>query len=153
MSPMRYRHCFAEVLSRFPISPCLELCMTHISPRPGILAVLASSFVFIAAAQAPSLKGAFFKANNGQNVIGLDFDSTGALNVTVDGQAFSQSTWQAKADTVTFGTITGAPEGYNCPASAKYLWSIKDNSIAFTRISDDCEIRVQSLTALAWTKG
>jgi hypothetical protein len=128
--------------------------MTHTSQRPGILvAVLASSVVLIAAAQAPSLKGAFFKANNGTNVIGLDFDSTGALNVSVDGQAFSQSTWQAKADTVTFGSVTGAPEGYNCAASAKYLWSIKDSNISFTRIADDCEIRIQSLTGLAWTRG
>ena len=128
--------------------------MTHTSARPGILvAVLASSVVLIAAAQAPSLKGAFFKANNGTNVIGIDFDSTGALNVSVDGQAFSQSTWQAKADTVTFGAVTGAPEGYNCAASGKYLWSIKDNGISFTRIADDCEIRIQSLTGLAWTRG
>ena len=128
--------------------------MTHNSRRLGLLvAVLASSVVLIAATQAPSLKGAFFKANNGTNVIGLDFDSTGALNVSVDGQAFSQSTWQAKADTVTFGSVTGAPEGYNCAGSARYLWSIKDSSISFTRIADDCEIRIQSLTGLAWTRG
>jgi hypothetical protein len=128
--------------------------MTPRSRRRGIpVAILAFSVVLIAAAQAPSLKGAFFQANNGTNVIGVEFDSTGALNVSVDGQAFSQSTWQVRADTVTFGSISGAPEGYNCAASGKYLWAIKDNSIAFTRITDDCEIRVQSLTGLAWTKG
>lgn len=128
--------------------------MTHRSRRRGILlAILAFSVVLIAAAQAPSLKGVFFKANNGTNVIGIDFVSSGAVNVSVDGQAFSQSTWQVRADTVTFGSISGAPEGYNCAASGKYLWSIKDNSISFTRVTDDCEIRIQSLTGLTWTKG
>ena len=123
-------------------------------PRPGMLvAIFAFSVLLIGAAQAPSLKGTFIKANNGENVIGLSFDSTGALNVSVDGQAFLQSTWQAKADTVTFGTISGAPEGYNCAGSGKYLWSIKDQSVSFTRITDECEYRLQSLTGLAWTKG
>ena len=122
--------------------------------RPGfIVAILAFSVALIGAAQAPSLKGTFFKASNGTNVIGLDFDSTGALNVSVDGQAFSQTTWQVKADTVTFGTISGAAEGYNCPAIGKYLWSIKDNTVTFTIVADDCPIRVQSLPTLAWTRG
>ena len=128
--------------------------MMHTSRRPGmLLAIFAFALALVGAAQAPSLKGAFFKAHNGSNVIGINFDSTGALNVSVDGQAFSQTTWQVKADTVTFGTISGAPEGYNCAGSGKYLWSIKDNSISFTRVTDDCEYRMQSLTGLAWTKG
>ena len=128
--------------------------MSHTSLRPGyLIAILATSVVLIAAAQAPTLKGAFIKASNGTNVIGLDFDSTGALNVSVDGQAFSQTRWQAKSDTVTFGSISGAPEGYNCAASGKYVWSVKDNTVSFTRIADDCEYRWQSLTGLAWTKG
>ena len=105
------------------------------------------------AAQAPSLKGVFIKTNNGTNVIGLDFDSTGALNVSVDGQAFLQSTWQAKADTVTFGIISGAPEGYNCAGTGKYVWAIKENLVLFTRIADDCEYRQQAMTGMAWTKG
>jgi hypothetical protein len=128
--------------------------MWQTTRRPAIvIAVVTLAVLLTGAAQAPTLKGQFFKANNGTNVIGLDFDSTGALNVTVDGQAFSQSTWQAKADTVTFGAISGAPEGYNCPTSAKYLWSIKDNTIAFTNLNDDCPIRTQSLLQLAWTRG
>jgi hypothetical protein len=128
--------------------------MTHSSRRPGLLvAIFAFSVLLIGATQAGPLKGVFIKANNGTNVIGLDFDSTGALNVSVDGQAFLQSTWQAKADTVTFGTISGAPEGYNCAGTGKYLWSIKENSVVFTRIADDCEYRLQSLTGMAWTKG
>ena len=122
-------------------------------PRPlNVIALFACAVLLIGAAQAPTLKGGFFKANNGTNVIGIDFDTTGALNVTLDGQAFSQSTWQTKADTVTFGPVTG-PEGYACASGARYLWSIKDNTVSFTLISDDCAIRSQSLTALAWTKG
>ena len=128
--------------------------MTHSPRRPGILvAIFAFSVVLMGAAQAKSLKGVFIKANNGENVIGLAFDSTGALNVTVDGQAFLQSNWQAAADTVTFSPISGAPEGYNCAGSGKYLWSIRDNNVSFTRIADDCEYRLQSLTGMAWTKG
>ena len=128
--------------------------MSHTSRRPGILvAVFAFSVLLMGAAQAPSLKGVFIKANNGTNVIGLDFDSTGALNVSVDGQAFLQSTWQAKADTVTFGIISGAPDGYNCAGTGKYVWSIKDNLVLFTRIADDCEYRQQAMTAMSWTKG
>jgi hypothetical protein len=131
----------------------LELRMSHPFPRPfHVIAVFASAVLLIGAAQAPVLKGGFFKANNGTNVIGIDFDTTGALNVTLDGQAFSQSTWQTNADTVTFGPVTG-PEGYGCAAGARYLWSIKDNTASFTRLSDDCEVRIQSLTALAWTRG
>ena len=128
--------------------------MTHTSRRPGILvAVFALSVVLMGATQSNSLKGVFIKANNGENVIGLAFDSTGALYVSVDGQAFLQSTWQTGADTVTFGAISGAPEGYNCAGSGKYLWSIKDNNVSFTRLTDDCEYRVQSLIGMAWTKG
>ena len=128
--------------------------MTHFSRRPGLLvAIFAASVLSIGATQARSLKGVFIKANNGTNVIGLDFDSTGALNVSVDGQAFLQSTWQAKADTVTFAAISGAPEGYNCAGTGKYLWSIKENSVLFTRIADDCEYRQQAMTGMAWTKG
>jgi hypothetical protein len=128
--------------------------MTHTPRRPGILvAILVFSVVLIGAAQAPSLRGTFIKASNGTNVIGLDFDSTGALNVSVDGQAFLQTTWQGKADTVTFGVISGAPEGYNCAGTGKYVWSIKDNVVSFTRIADDCEYRMQSMIGLAWTKG
>ena len=127
--------------------------MSHTSRRPGILvAIFGFSVLLVGAAQAPSLKGEFYKANNGTNVIGIDFDSTGALNVSVDGQAFSQSTWKVKADTVDFGPITG-PEGYGCAAGARYLWVIKDNGVTFTRINDDCEVRMQSLTQLAWTRG
>lgn len=128
--------------------------MSQNSPRPfAVVTVFVFAVLLMGAAQAQSLKGKFFKASNGTNVIGLDFDSTGALNVSVDGQAFSQTTWQARADTVTFGTVSGAPEGYNCPASGKYLWSIKDNTITFTVVADDCPIRVQTLPTLAWTRG
>jgi hypothetical protein len=132
----------------------LELRMSPNSPRPlTVIAAFAVAVLLIgAAAQAPTLKGGFFKANNGTNVIGIDFDTTGALNVTLDGQAFSQSTWQLKADTVTFGPITG-PEGYGCPAGAKYTWSIKENTVTFALVADECEVRMQSLTALVWTRG
>ena len=128
--------------------------MTHTPRRPAILvAVFAFSVLLMGATQAPSLKGTFIKTNNGSNVIALDFDSTGALNVSVDGQAFLQSTWRAKADTVTFGIISGAPEGYNCAGTGKYVWAIKENLVLFTRIADDCEYRQQAMTGMAWTKG
>ena len=128
--------------------------MTHTNRRRGLLvAIFAFSVLLIGATQAGSLKGVFIRTNNGTNVIGLDFDSTGALNVSVDGQAFLQSTWQARADTVTFGIISGAPEGYNCAGTGKYVWSIKENLVLFTRIADDCEYRQQAMTGMAWTKG
>jgi hypothetical protein len=118
-------------------------------PLAGLFAFV---LVLTAATQAATLRGGYFKANNGTNEIGIAFDTTGTLNVSVDGQAFGQGTWESKGDTVSFGPST-APEGYACAGSAKYLWSIAENRVAFTHLADDCEIRVQSLTGLTWTKG
>src|SRR5688572_32615497 len=101
--------------------------MTHSPRRPAILvAIFAFSVVLMGAAQAKSLKGVFIKANYGENVIGLAFDSTCEQSVSVDGQTFLESTWQGKDDTVTYSPISGAPEGYNCAEAGKYLRWIKD---------------------------
>jgi len=121
--------------------------------RPlSLAAILVSVVALTAATQAARFPTGSYKANNGTNDIVLAFDTTGTLDVLVDGQAFSKGTWEAKADTLSFGPVTG-PEGYGCAAGAKYQWSIAENRITFTRLADDCEIRMQSLTGLAWTKG
>lgn len=129
--------------------------MSHTLRRPAALltTIFAFALALTAATQAASLKGTYFNANNGTNVIGLGFDSTGTLYVDVDGQAFSNTTWETRADTITFGPVTSAPEGYNCASGARYVWSVAENRLAFTIVNDDCEIRLQSLTGLAWTKG
>jgi hypothetical protein len=108
-----------------------------------------------AAAQSPKFPvGGVFTALDPNNTrIALSFDSTGRLDVYVDNQAFGQSTWQVNADTITFGAVT-APEGYGCPSSAKYLWSLADDRLSFTMVgNDDCSPRRDPLTGLAWKKG
>ena len=127
--------------------------MMHQHKRSAVMAgLLVLVLAITAATQAAVFKGGYFKATDGTSTIGLDFDTTGAVNVTVDGQAISQSTWTAKADTLTFGPVTG-PEGANCPGSARYLWSIADNRITFTLVADDCQYRSNGLVNLVWMKG
>ena len=127
--------------------------MSRHLPRPALaVALLAFAVILTAASQGAKFPTGLYKANNGTNEIALDFDTTGAVNVSVDGQPFSSSTWQAIADTVLFGPVTGAPEGYNCTTNARYLWSFSESRMTFTRLVDDCEVRMQSLTSLAWTK-
>lgn len=127
--------------------------MTHARYRPAMLAGLVIMILAITAAtQGGKFTGGYFKANDGTSTIGLDFDTTGAVNVFVDGQAFSNGTWGAKADTMSFGPVTG-PEGYSCAGSARYLWALAENRLTFTLVTDDCEIRLQALTGLTWTKG
>jgi len=105
-----------------------------------------------AATQGAVFKGGYFKANDGTTTIGLDFDTTGVINVFADGQAFAKSTWESKADTLTFGPVAG-PEGQSCTGNGKYLWSLGDDRITFTLVADDCEFRSQGLTGLVWMKG
>ena len=125
--------------------------------HPRRLAILAGFFGFFvtltAATQVPKFPGGVFKATYNTNSLALDFDSTGALNVSVDNQAYGQSTWQVKADTITFGAVTG-PEGNACPSSASYLWSFLDNRLSFTAVgTDDCSPRRDPLLGLVWTRG
>lgn len=121
--------------------------------RPALMAgLLVLVLVITAAAQGAAFKGGYFKTNDGTNDIGLDFDTTGTINVYVDGQAFSRGSWESRADTLAFGPVNG-PEGYSCAGSARYLWSITENRLTFTFVADDCEIRKQALTGLTWTKG
>jgi hypothetical protein len=114
--------------------------------------VMTALFVGVVA-QSPTFKGGFFKGSDGTTRIGLEFDSTGTINVFVDNQAFSKSSWETKADTMVFGPITGGPPEYNCTNSARYLWSLAENVLKFTLIADDCEVRSTSLINLVWTKG
>lgn len=120
-------------------------------------AVFASIFGLVlmltAAVQAPKFPGGVFKTSDGTTTIALDFDSTGALNVYVNNESFSNGTWQVKADTLTFGKIQG-PEGYACASEAKYLWALADNRITFKLVGeDDCQTRRDGLLQMVWTKG
>ena len=126
--------------------------MTSSRKRPLLLAAIFFVVLAVSAiAQGAKFPGGYFTANNGDNDIGLDFDSTGVINVYVDNQAFSKGTWDAKADTMNFGAVEG-PEGYGCPGSARYLWALAENKLSFSLLADDCQVRSQALTALVWTK-
>ena len=123
--------------------------------RPAVLAVFIGLVALLTAAtQAQKFPGGVFKTNDGNNTtIALDFDSSGALNVYVNDQAFSNGTWTAKADTLTFGKIQG-PEGYSCASEARYLWSLAQNQITFKLVGeDDCQTRRDGLLGMIWTKG
>ena len=128
--------------------------MQHNLRRSAVFASIFGLVVMLTAAvQAPKFPGGVFKTSNGTNTIALDFDSTGALNIYVDNQPFTNSTWQAKADTLTFGKMQG-PEGYNCPSEGRYNWAIADNRITFKLIGeDDCQNRRDGLLQMVWTKG
>ena len=122
--------------------------------RPAALAsILGLALCLTAAAQTPKFPAGIFKTTDGETTIALDFDTTGALNVYVNNDSFSQGKWEAKADTVFFGTVQG-PEGYSCATSAKYLWSFADNRITFTLVgTDDCQTRRDGLVGMVWTRG
>ena len=122
--------------------------------RPTALAGILSLFILVtAAAQTPKFPGGVFRTSDGTNAIAIDFDSTGVLNVYVNNESFSNGTWRANGDTLTFGKIQG-PEGYNCVSEARYRWSLTENRITFATIDpDDCQSRRDSLLGLAWTKG
>lgn len=123
--------------------------------RPAILAVVFGLVALLTAAtQGPKFPGGVFKTSDGNNTtIALDFDSTGALNVYVNNESFSNGTWSVKADTLTFGKIQG-PEGYACTSEARYLWALADNQITFKLVGqDDCQTRRDGLLGMTWTKG
>jgi hypothetical protein len=126
--------------------------MIYSRQRPLLLTgLVALVLVITAATQGPKFMPLYVTASDGNSVIGLDFDSTGTVNVYVDNQAFSKGTWEAKADTLAFGPVTG-PEGYSCSAGGKYLWSLAENRLTFTLLADDCQVRSEALTGLVWTK-
>lgn len=128
--------------------------MRHSLYRPAVFAgVLALVALLTAATQGQKFPGGVFKTSDGTTTVALDFDSTGALNVYVNNEAFSSGTWRAKADTLTFGKIQG-PEGYACASESSYLWAIADNRITFKLIGeDDCQSRRDGLLGMVWTKG
>lgn len=123
--------------------------------RPPIVAICFGLVALLTAAtQGQKFPGGVFKTSDGNNTtIALDFDSTGALNVYVNNESFSNGTWSAKADTLTFGKVQG-PEGYSCAAEARYLWSLGQNQITFKLVGeDDCQARRDGLLGMIWTKG
>lgn len=117
-------------------------------------AFLTTALFVGALAQSPAFKGGFFKATppDGSAPIGLEFDSSGTINVFVDNQAFSKSSWEIKKDTMLFGPVVG-PEGYGCANGATYLWAFADNVLSFKLLKDDCEVRSNALINLVWNRG
>jgi hypothetical protein len=116
----------------------------------GILLLAAVTTAAVQARKFPG--GSSFNATDGENNISLWFDSTGTLIAYVNGEAFSRGTWEARADTLLFSALE-APEGYGCPAGARYLWSIADDKLTVKNVNDECPIRVQYFTGFTWTKG
>jgi hypothetical protein len=110
---------------------------------------LAGSLLVAAQARFP---GGTFSTRDGDNTISLAFDSTGTVTSFVNGQHFSQGKYTTRADTLSFGTLDG-PEGYGCTVGGKYTWSIADNRLTMKLVSDDCQVRINYLTAMVWTRG
>lgn len=122
------------------------------SRRPAIVAGLfALVLALTAAVQGAKFPTGVIRGSDGTVTIALDFDTTGVVTSYVDNQVFSSGKYTTKADTVTFGTITG-PEGYSCAGSGKYLWAFADNRMTFTLVTDECQIRLQTLTGLVWNR-
>ena len=125
--------------------------MLHMLRLPAFLTTALVVGVF---AQSPTPKGGYFKATppDGSPPIGLEFDSSGTINVYVGDQAFAKSSWEIRKDTMVFGPVAG-PEGSSCANSASYLWALADNVLSFKLLKDDCELRMTPLVNLVWTKG
>jgi hypothetical protein len=115
-------------------------------------AFLTTALIVGALSQSPTFKGGYFKATDNTTQIGLEFDTSGAINVYIDNQAFSKSSWETKVDTMLFGPVVG-PEGYSCANGATYVWALAENVLKFTLVKDDCEVRSNALINLVWTKG
>lgn len=115
-------------------------------------AFLTTALVVAVLAQSPTFKGGYFKATDGNSTIGIDFDTSGAINVYVDNQPLVTSSWEAKKDTMFFGPVTG-PNEYACANGATYLWALAENVLKFTLVKDDCAARSGPLTNMVWTKG
>jgi hypothetical protein len=133
-----------RVIARFR-----EVSMRHML---RLSSFLTAALIIGVAAQSPAFKGGYFKATDGTTQIGLEFDSVGSINVYIDNQAFSKSSWETKSDTMVFGPVVG-PEGYNCTDGARYLWALTENVLKFNLLADDCEIRSNALINLTWTRG
>ena len=130
-------------------APYREVTMQQMLRLP---AFLTTALIVGALAQSPTFKGGYFKATDNTTQIGLEFDTSGAINVYIDNQAFSKSSWETKADTMLFGPVVG-PEGYNCAGGARYLWALAENVLSFTMLSDECQVRSNALINLVWTRG
>jgi hypothetical protein len=116
---------------------------------------LTTALIVGALAQNPTFKGGYFKATppDGSAPIGLEFDSSGAINVYVGDQAYAKSSWEVRKDTMVFGPVVGPDASGSCANSASYLWALADNVLSFKLLKDDCELRSGPLVNLVWTKG
>jgi hypothetical protein len=118
----------------------------------SIVGLLFSVVAVAGAAQASKSPVGTIKGGDGTNNYALQFDSTGSLNVYVNDQFFSSGRYVSRADTITFGPHQ-APEGYGCAGDGTYLWKLTENRMSFTTVKDDCQVRITTLTAVAWTRG
>ena len=126
--------------------------MTTTHRRFASILTLLSIVAVTAAAQALKFPTGVIKGSDGTNTIALDFDTTGVITAYVNDQAFSNGSYEAKGDTIKFGTVNG-PEGYSCATGGTYLWKFAENRMTFTRVTDDCEMRAGTLTSITWTRG
>lgn len=126
------------------------------SPRmrrfASVVGLMVSLVAVVGATQATKFPTGSIKGSDGTNTYSLQFDSTGVINVYVNDQFFSGSKYETKLDTITFGPVT-APEGLGCAGSGTFLWKLTENRMSFTTVADDCQIRMQTLTGVAWTRG
>ncbi|HEX9564112.1 MAG TPA: hypothetical protein VF981_09080 [Gemmatimonadaceae bacterium] len=124
----------------------------HSSRLATFLGLFLFTLVATAFVQARKFPGGTFKAYDGENNIAITFDTTGSFFAYVNGEGFSQGTWESRADTLLVGALE-APEGYGCPAGGRYLWSIAENTFSLKVVNDECQLRLQYFTGLTWTKG
>lgn len=121
--------------------------------RATPLVFLMSAVLLGSAVQGKKFPGGLFRTSDGTSSIAVDFDTTGTFTVYVNNEVLSNGKWEAKADTLTIGAISG-PEGYACTSSAKYQWAIDDKTLSFKLIgNDDCASRRDPMLGLVWTRG
>jgi hypothetical protein len=117
----------------------------------SLLGLLVTLVAVIGAAQVAKFPTGVFKGNDGTNTISLDFDTTGVVTAYVNAEVFSNSRYEAVADTVKFGPVNG-PEGYSCANAGTYTWKLAENRLSFAMVTDDCAVRSTTLINLIWTR-
>jgi hypothetical protein len=70
--------------------------------------------------------------------------------VSTEGRVVVKGTYVVEKDQITFTDQEGE---FACPGQpGKYKWAFDGKSLSFTKVEDNCDGRVQGLTAQPWVK-
>ena len=80
----------------------------------------------------------------------ITFATDGVHTVSTEGKVVVKGTYTVEKDQLTFTDKEG---DFACVGQVgKYKWAYDGKSLSFTKVQDECEGRVQGLTAQPWVK-